>query len=152
MKKKIIVGILAFIIGIGISFYSESLLRSLIQDVFQWSTSNKITFIGKNFFVFSNKSYFLIFGISLGIFSLANLNQKIIQMLKNCILYVLIFGIVLTGISAIDANLKIIECTACDDGTRKLHWNDINYGLILGISVISSTIPSIRRIFLNRKS
>jgi len=53
-----------------------------------------------------------------------------------------IFGIVLIGISALDANMKIIECTACDDGIRKLHWNEIKYGNILGISLILSLIPS----------
>ena len=54
----------------------------------------------------------------------------------------LIFGIALFGISALDANMKIIECTACDDGIRKLHWNEIKYGNILGASSILSIIPS----------
>ncbi|WP_298343029.1 hypothetical protein [uncultured Algibacter sp.] len=72
-------------------------------------------------------------------------------MLKNGILSLLIFGILLIGISAIDANMKIIECTACNDGIRKLHWNEINYGLIIGMSVIISIIPNLIRIIKRTK-
>jgi hypothetical protein len=151
LKKRITYGILVFIIGIGIAFYSESFFREVIQDIFKWSTSDKIKFIGKNFHVFSNKLYFITFGISLLILTLENLNQKLTQMLKSGILSFLIFGIILIGISAINANLKIIECTACVDGIRKLNWNEINYGLIIGTSVIVSIIPNIIRIIKRRK-
>jgi hypothetical protein len=151
LTKKITFGILAFIIGIGIAYYSESFFRGIIQDIFKWSTSDKIKFIGKNFYVFSNKLYFITFGIGLLILTLENLNQKLTQMLKSGILSFLIFGIILIGISAVDANMKIIECTACNDGIRKLHWNEINYGLIIGTSVIISVIPNIIRIIKQRK-
>ncbi|MCB0745754.1 MAG: hypothetical protein KDC67_17760, partial [Ignavibacteriae bacterium] len=77
MIKKIIFGILAFIIGILLAYYSESFFRGIIQDIYKWSTSNKIQFVGKNFFVFSNKLYFLTFGIGLLILTLENLNQKL---------------------------------------------------------------------------
>ncbi|UMB61421.1 hypothetical protein MHL31_04255 [Lutibacter sp. A80] len=151
MKKKITFGILAFIIGIGIAFYSESFFRGVIQDIFKWSTSDKIKFIGKNFYVFSNKFYFITFGIGLLILTLENLNQELTQMLKNGILSILIFVIILIGISAVDANMKIIECTACNDGIRKLNWNEINYGMILGTSVIISIIPNLIRIIKRTK-
>ncbi len=151
MIKKITFGILAFIIGIGIAYYSESFFREIIQDIFKWSTSDKIKFVGKNFYVFSNKLYFITFGIGMLILTLENLNRKFTQMLKNGILSLLIFGILLIGISAIDANMKIIECTACNDGIRKLHWNEINYGLIIGMSVIISIIPNLIRIIKRTK-
>src|SRR5690554_2903557 len=54
LTKKIIFGILAFVIGIIIAYSSESFFRGIIQDIFKWSTSDKIQFVGKNFFVFSN--------------------------------------------------------------------------------------------------
>lgn len=144
-------GILAFIIGIGIACYSESFFRSLIQAIFKWSTSDKIQFVGKNFFAFSNKLYFITFGIGFLILTIENLNQKCTQVLKNGIISFLIFGILLVGISAMDANIKIMECTACDDGIRKLHWNEINYGLILGTSAIIPVIPSLIRMIKQRK-
>ncbi|WP_010134012.1 hypothetical protein, partial [Ochrovirga pacifica] len=146
LTKKIIFGILAFVIGIIIAYSSESFFRGIIQDIFKWSTSDKIQFVGKNFFVFSNKLYFLTFGIGLLILTLDNLNQKLADYLKNIIISLLIFGILILGFSSLDANLKVVECTACDNGIRKLHWNDINYGLILGLSAIFAIIPNLIRI------
>ena len=151
MTKKIIIGIVAFFVGIVVAYISESFLRGIIQDVFKWSTADKIQFFGKNFYAFSNKLYFLTFGIGLLILTIENLNEKIIQILKNGIISVLIFGVVLVGIAATDANFKIVECTACDDGIRKLHWNEINYGLIIGLSAIISIIPSLIRMIKRRK-
>ncbi|MDP5105610.1 MAG: hypothetical protein NWQ31_05500, partial [Polaribacter sp.] len=81
MKKKITFGIFSFIIGIVIAYYSESFFREIIQDIYKWSTSNKIKFVGKNFYIFSNKLYFITFGIGLLILTLENLNQEHIQML-----------------------------------------------------------------------
>ncbi len=146
MTKKIIFGILAFVIGIVITFYSESFFREIIQDIFKWSTSDKIRFVGKNMYIFSDKTYYVTLGMIPLILTLENLNKKPAEFLKNGIICLLIFGISLIGISAIDANIKVMECTACDDGIRKIHWNGINYGLIIGTSAIISIIPSLIRI------
>ena len=149
--KKIIIGIIGFIIGIGVSIFLEGFFREQIQNIFQWTTSNRIMFIGKNFYIMSSAFYYLSFGITILIFSLTNFNNKTNKILKNGVMMILIFGVLLFGISAIDANLKVIECTACIDGIRKLHWNDINYGTILGISAIISILPSLIKIIMNRK-
>lgn len=146
MTKKIIAGIIAFIIGFGIALYSESFFREIIQDIFRWSTSDKIKFVGKNMYIFSDKTYYIGIGIIPLILTIENLNKKPTEFLKNGTICLLIFGISLIGISAIDANIKVAECTACDDGIRKLHWNGINYGLIIGLSAIISIIPSLIRI------
>ena len=138
-------------IGIVIAYYSESFFRGTIQDVFKWSTSEKIKFVGKNFYVFSNKLYFITFGIGLLIITFENLNKRLTQILKNVIITSLIFGIILIGTSTVDANMKIIECTACKDGIRRLHWNEINYGLIIGTSVLISVIPNLIRIIKRTK-
>ena len=151
MVKKTIIGVLAFIIGILIAYFSENYFRDLIQDIFKWSTSDKIKFVSKNFFVLSEKFYFFAFGIALLIFTIENRSKNLFQIFKSGILSLSIFGIVLTGISAIIANIKVVECTACEDGIRSLHWNDINYGLILGISVIISVIPNLIRILILEK-
>jgi|TARA_B110000261_G_C12853827_1_gene265425 hypothetical protein len=142
LKKRIIIGIVAFVIGILIAFYSEGFFRKQIQELYQWATSNGIQFVGKNFYIFGNGFHYLSFGLTFSLFVLTNWNKKRNLIIKNGILTLLIFGIVLFGISVLDANLKIIECTACDDGIRKLHWNEIKYGNILGISSILSIIPS----------
>lgn len=151
MKKKIIFGILAFIIGIGISLFSYSFFREQIQNIFLWSTSNRIRFTGKNFYLFGSNFYYLIIGISFLVLTLENLNQRLIGIFKNTIICLLIFGISLIGISAIDANIKVIECTACNEGIRSLHWNGINYGLNTGTSAIISVIPSLIKIIKRTK-
>lgn len=146
MTKKIIFGILAFVIGFGFALYTESFFRDIIQDIFKWSTSDKIRFVGKNMYIFSDKTYYITLGIIPLILTLENLNQKRTEILKNGIICLLILGVSLFTISAIDANIKVAECTACDNGIRKLHWNGINYGLIVGSSAILSIIPSLYRI------
>ena len=45
--------------------------------------------------------------------------------------------------------MLIIECTACDDGTRELNSKEIDNGMIIGISVIISIIPSLIKV-INR--
>jgi len=91
----------------------------------------------------SDNFYYLSFGISFLIFSIANLNKNFLPIIRNSLLSVLIFITTVIGISALDANLKVAECTACDDGIRILHWNDISYGMILGISIILAIFPSL---------
>ena len=151
MIKKVIFGILAFIFGIGIALYSESFFREIIQDIFRWSSSDKIKFVGKNMYIFSDKTYYITLGIIPLVLTFENLNTKTTEFLKNGIICLLIFGISLITISAIDANIKIAECTACDDGIRKLHWNGINYGLTIGTSAVISIVPSLIRIIKRTK-
>jgi len=114
--KKIIFGIIALIIGFVCALYSDSFLRFKIQDIYLLSTSNKIEFIGKNFFFFNNDSYYLGFGGAFLILYLANYNNKLSLILKNVFISVFIFIICLIVISTIDANLKLVECTACENG------------------------------------
>lgn len=40
-----------------------------------------------------------------------------------------------------DSSIKLLECTACDDGTRVLRYNDIRYDSIFVISLIISLLP-----------
>lgn len=143
MIKKIIIGIVFFIIGFGVAVYFYSFFRFIIQDLFQWTTNNGIQFNGKDFYLFGDPTYFISFGLLFPIFSLANFNAKRLTILRNGIILIAIFIIALIVISAIVANFKIIECTACNDGIRKLGYNEINYGLILALSAFFSIIPSI---------
>jgi len=149
--KKALIGIIGFILGMSFGFYFEGFFRELIQDVFRFTTSDKIQFVGKNISIFSDRTFEYFLGFALMIFLLSNLNLKWNLIFKNTILCLLIFGISIFVISAIDANLKIIECTACENGIRKLHWNGINYGLIIGTSAIISIIPSLIRIIKRTK-
>ncbi|MDG4714885.1 hypothetical protein [Winogradskyella marincola] len=151
MIKKVLIGIIGFIIGMAIGFYFEGFFRGMIQDIFRLATSDKIQFVGKNISIFSDRTFEYVLGFAIMIFLLENSNLKPKRILKNIMFCLLIFGISLIGISAIDANIKVAECTACDDGIRKLHWNGINYGLIIGTSAIISIVPSLIRIIKRTK-
>lgn len=149
--KKIILRIIIFLVGVGIAFLAESFFRGFIQNIFQISTSYKIQFIGKNIHFIPNIIFLLILGLSLVILSIENSNKNNSKIFINIIRSLLLFFISIILISAVDANLKVIECTACIDGIRKIKWNDINYGIILGISLLISIIPSLTNIFKNSK-
>ena len=143
MIKKILIGIVFFIIGFGIAVFLYSFFRHLIQDLFQWTTNNKVHFGGKDFYLFGNPYYFTSFGLIFLIFSIANRKTKPLKIMMNGIFVTILFGIALTGICAINANLKIVECTDCDDGIIRLGYNEINYSLILSFSALLSIIPSL---------
>ena len=142
MKTKIIIGIVAFICGVLVAFYSEAFFRKQIQELYQWTTSSGIRFVGKDFYIFGDEFHYLSFGLSFSFFGLSNWTNKINLIVKNIILVLFIFGITLFCFSAIDAHLQISVCTACNDGTIKLHWNQIEYGNILGTCSIISIIPT----------
>ena len=147
--KKVLIGILGYILGMGLGFYLEGFFRGLIQDIFRFATSYKIQFVGKNIFIFSDKTFEYILGFALMTFLLANISFKTKRILKNSVFCILIFGVSIFLISAINANLKVIQCTACDNGIVKIRWNNINFGLTIGLSSILSIVPSI--IILVRK-
>ena len=151
MIKRILIGVVFFVIGFGIAVFTDSFFRQLIQDLFQWTTNNEIQFRGKDFYFFGNPIYFASLGLVFLIFIIAHKKKKIQKIMLNGIILILIFGILLIGISAMNANLKIIECTTCNEGITRLGYNEINYGLILATSAFSSIIPSLTVIFKNRK-
>ncbi|MCF7559679.1 hypothetical protein L3X39_03445 [Sabulilitoribacter multivorans] len=143
MIKKVLIGIIGYILGMSFGFYSEGFFRELIQDIMRFTTSDKIQFVGKNISIFSDRTFEYILGFALMTLLLANIGLKTKQIFKNIILCLLIFGISIFLISAINANLKVVQCTACENGIVKIHWNNINFGLTIGLSSILSIVPSI---------
>jgi hypothetical protein len=150
MVRKIGISIGLVILGLIISMLAESNLRHLIQILFKASTNNAIHFYGKDFHLFASASYYLSFGLLLLItwFSWMGLssNQKVLDGLLTTI----IFFVAIVFISCLNSNAMIVECTACN-GTRGIHYNDINYdGIIIG-SLFLSMIPSGLRLLRKRK-
>lgn len=149
--RKLIVGIIAVIVGIGTSVVLDSFFREQIQSLFILSTSNHIRFTGKNFHLFSSYFYYSSFALAFLLFFLTNLGLEVKQIIKSGIISILLFTLAVVVISLIDANMKVIECTACNDGIRILHWNEINYDLILSTSILISMIPNILSLVRNLK-
>ena len=85
------------------------------------------------------------------IFSVANKKVELVKIIRNGIVLVLIFGIALIVINLFSAKQKIIECAICNEGIRRLRYNEFDYGLILAICAVLSIIPSLIRIIKNQK-
>lgn len=142
MTKKIILSLSAFFLGIVAAFLVERYLRISIQTIFVWSTSHKIHFVGKDFYFYLNELYYISFGVVFVILVLENYSIQFKQALLNISVTLLLFGLLLIAVSALDAHLKIAECTACKQGIRNLHWNDINYGIIISTCLLIAIIPN----------
>ena len=141
---------IALVLGMAIAYLLYSFFREQIQHVYRWATFDRIDFIGKNFFLFANHFYYISFAITLTIFAQVNKNNSAKQIIKNVILLILIFAVSVIGISAINANAEIAACTTCGDGIRILHWNAVNYELILGVSALLSVLAIKIPAFRNR--
>lgn len=151
MVKKIAFIILILAIGFTLSMLLDSFLRRQVIDLYKWTTNNKTIFTGKNFHFFPSTIHCISFTLSFAILGFSNMNQTIRKILINTILWIFIFTILIISLSAFDANMKIVECTACEYGIRKLHYNDVNYGLIIGVASILSSIPSCVNLIKQRK-
>ena len=152
MIKKIGVSIVLLVLGLIISVLAEPKLRLLIQTLFKSLTNNAIHFYGKDFHLFASPYYYLSFGLLLLVawFSWNGLTSK--QKILYGLMTTLIFFVSIISISWLNSNAMIIECTACNDGTRGIHYNDINYdGIIIG-SLFLSMIPSGLRLVRRRKA
>lgn len=152
MIKKIGISIVLLVLGLIISVLAETKLRLLIQTLFKGLTNNAIHFYGKDFHLLASPYYYLSFGLLLVIvwFSWIGLTSK--KKITYGLVTTMIFFISIISISWLNSNAMIVECTACNDGTRGIHYNDINYdGIIVG-SLFLSMIPSGLRLMRTRKA
>lgn len=76
MRRKIIIGAIFFIVGIGVSILPESFLRSNVLNLYQWTTNGRIQFAGKNFYLFASPIYYLSFGFVFLFLALDFLTQE----------------------------------------------------------------------------
>jgi hypothetical protein len=150
MIKRIGIGILVFTLGLITSILIESELRQLIQTLFKTLTNNAIHFYGKDFHLFASAYYYISFGLLFLISWTSWTNFTTRQKILNGLLTMVIFLLSITVVSWLDSNRKIVECTACDDGRRGIHYNDINYDGIIVVSLIISIVPTGLRLLRRR--
>tara|TARA_R110002073_G_scaffold108336_5_gene243533 strand:+ start:114875 stop:115321 length:447 start_codon:yes stop_codon:yes gene_type:complete len=148
MKKKILFVLLFSLFGVAFSIWAELFLRNQTHNLYRWTTNNKIHFVGKNIYFFAHPLYYISFGIW---FTLNSFYSNIKSSLKSLLLSITIFIVFTIIVAFIDGNLRVIVCTACDDGILKLHYNSVNFGLILGISALLSLTPVIFKLIKLKK-
>lgn len=151
MIKKIITSIGLLLLGTAVSILLESSLRKLIQTLFKSLTHNAIHFYGKDFHLLASRYYYLSFGVLFLLiwFSWYGLTTR--QKLTDGLVTIILFCFAVIAISWVNSNFMIVECTACN-GTRGIHYNDINYDAIIVSGLLASLIPSCRRLIRQRSS
>jgi hypothetical protein len=140
----------AFVAGTATALWTESELRRLIQYLFRVLTGERITFYGKNFHLLSPIFYYLTFGFLIAALVLTKLSMSRKQALKLVAIDMITFSLTMVAMCLIISNKLVVECTACEDGVRKINYNDIDYVLIiltsLAATLLSFGLNQIKRI------
>ncbi len=131
-------------IGLIMSVLFGEQLRSIIQDFYTNLTGGRITFFGKGFYLISKWYYYLTFSCLTVAVWFLNRRKSFKQIGLTLMLTTIIFFATLALLCYIDGNLKLVQCTACNDGTRTLNINNgISYDLLISLSLVTSLLPSI---------
>jgi polyferredoxin len=141
MIKRIIILVVVFIIGLVVSLFTEPYLREWIQYLFKISTNNAIQFTGKNFHLFASSFYYASFGFMMVLFWVVIMDKRCKPRSVFGLLSIIVFALSLTFCCYVNSNLKIAQCTACNDGVRRIHYNEISYEGLIITSLIISILP-----------
>ena len=135
---------LLFIASIYCAFYFEESFRKLIRYLYTAFSDGKISFFSpKKDIHFASWGYVVSFGLFMVILCFLFYIQTNKQRFINGVLAIFLFVASMLIQIYFGSLLKLIECTACNDGTRKLHFNEINYDQIFISSLIVAIIPFI---------
>ena len=149
--KKIIFLVLILLSAMITALCFEGRYRTLIRFLYRYFTNGKISFIGKNFHFFS-LTFIWSFGIFCVIMAYIQIGQSTTKVIRNVIVMIFILILTTSVICYFGSQSKIIECTACDDGNIRLHYNEVNYNLIFLSSLIITSLPNVIKPFKNKKS
>ncbi len=142
--SKLIGGIILFIIfitSIYCAFYFEGSFRRLIRYLYIAFSNGKISFFPKKDIRFASWGYVVSFGLFIATLCFLFYRQTNKQRIINVALAIFLLVASILIQSYLGSLFKLIECTACNDGTRKLHFNEINYDQIFISSLIVAIIP-----------
>lgn len=140
-KYKVILTTIGIVlVGIIVAFLFEDYYRQLIRLLFKIFNGDKIQFFGKNFHLFASNKFVLSFGLYLSVTFLFVRHLNLFDRIKNLTISTIIFFIATISISAFESKRLVLECTACNDGIRKLTYNEITYDKYFIISLVISLI------------
>ena len=133
-----------FILGLTTGMVFEDSFHKIVRQLYCTLTYNKLSFGAPKFdilfftfpFVFLTGLYFSL------LFYLLHKQTKM-QRLINAVLTLIFLPGSIILFCYFDGNIKLIECTACDDGTRVLLYKDIGYTKIFFVGLLTSLIPAL---------
>ena len=148
--KIILFLLLVFALTITLAVYNEDSYRVLVRFFFNFFQGDKIKFFGKNFHLFASPYFVVAFGLFSVLFTLFLYGQSNKRRFIYSALTIILFFTTTMVTTYLDSKIKIIECTACQDGVRSLHYNAVNYDFHFITSLAVGLLPLLWT-FLKRK-
>jgi hypothetical protein len=139
--KIILLLLLVFILTITLAIYYEDSYRILVRFFFKFFQGDKIKFTGKNFHLFASPYFVVAFGLFSVLFTMFLRGQRNKERFVYSVLAIILFFIATMVTTYIDSLGKVVECTACQDGVRRLHYNAVNYDFHFITSLVVGLLP-----------
>ena len=139
--KIILLLLLVFVLTITLAVYKEDNYRVLVRFFFNFFQGDKIKFVGKNFHLFASPYFVVAFGLFSVLFTFLLYGQSKKSGFIYLPLAIILFFITTMATTYLDSKFKIIECTACQDGVRRLHYNAVNYDFHFITSLVAGLLP-----------
>lgn len=149
--KTILTTVGLLLVSIVVAFLFEDYYRKLVRFLFKFFNGDNIQFIGKDFHLFPSNSFVTIFGLFVSFTFLLLKYSSRPKRTKRVGLTIFAFFAMTFLITALDSKRLIIDCTACDDGIRKLTFNEITYDKYFIISLTTATIYLLTTYLIERK-
>ena len=139
-RKRYLLVLLIFILAsLSVAWFAWY-YRLLVIKLHILSTSGKIHFVGKNFLFFASEYSMLSFGVFCSAISFRLFISDTRKRLLKIILTVVSFFLATAIICYINSMGEVLECTACNDGIKKLNYGNVSYDTIfigsLGVSLL----------------
>lgn len=129
--------VIFLIIGSLLAAYLESDYRRSVRFLIKLFNGDKIHFFGKDFHLFPGLVFVLSFGCLAVVIFFTLKEHSLVVWIKQFLITVCVFVLVTLLVIFIDSYMLIIECTACDDGVRKLNTWEISYDFYFTAANIS---------------
>ncbi len=139
--KTILLLLLVFVLTITLSVYFENNYRVLVRFFFKYFQGDKIKFVGKNFHLFASTYFVVAFGLFSVILTTLLYRQSNRRRLVYLLSTIALFFATTIATTYIDSLGKVVECTACKDGVRSLHYNTVNYNFHFITSLFVGLLP-----------
>jgi hypothetical protein len=139
--KNILLVLLVFVLTVVAAFYFENSYRVLVRHFFKVFQGDKIEFVGKDFHLFASPYMLVAFGLFCVLLTVSLYGLKTKRKIVYFGLTIMLFFITTFVTSYIDSLGYVIECTACQDGVRSLHYNEINYDFHFIASLVVGLLP-----------
>lgn len=129
----------------------EDYYRQLIRYLFRFFNGDSIRFIGKNFHLFPSLSFIINFGIFTSLAMMLFRFSFKPHRIRRISLMVLIFFSTTILTIALDSKRLIIECTTCQDGIRRLTFDQLAFDNYFSIGLFTAIAYLLTTFLLERK-